>query len=108
MRIPALLTQQQAALLEPLRCGHPVAMERLIALLYGHRPDGGPDDPAGNIAVQISKLRARLAPHGVIIVTVGQAGYMVHPDHRDRLTALLASWLPQALAASPQMPLPLH
>lgn len=98
MRISALLTQQQSMLLEPLRRGHPVPMLRLIALLYGDRPDGGPDDPAGTISVQLCKLRARLAPHGIAILTVGRdGGYMVHPAHLERLSQLLAAWLPQAI-----------
>jgi hypothetical protein len=97
VHIHSLLTPQQTRLLEPLRKGHPVPVERLVAVLYADRPDGGPDDAIGVVQVQICKLRARLAPHGVTIVTVGRDGYMVHPPHRERLSDLLASWLPAAI-----------
>lgn len=109
MRIPALLTQQQSVLLEALRRGYPVSMPRLVTLVYGDRTDGGPDDPSGTISVQICKLRARLAPHGIVIVTVGRdGGYMVRPADLERLAHLLASWVPSAIEQCEQSTFAFH
>ena len=93
---PALFTLQQKLILDQLRHtrGSPIPVERLIEALYGARYDGGPDNAAAVVRVQILRLRSRLAERGVSILTIGGAhasqGYMLDPDHLDRLEGLLA------------------
>ena len=56
---PALLTIQQKLLLDHLRHtrGSPLSVERLVAVLYGSRADGGPDQANKVVTVQMAKLR---------------------------------------------------
>ena len=97
-----LLTAQQQALIEPLRRGRPVPVKDLVAALYAARWDGGPDNAAGAVRTMIYELRQRLAPHGVAILTIGLGrgaqGYMLDPDHDERLEQALAACWRGALA----------
>lgn len=99
-----LLTAQQKALLEPLRCGSPVPINRLVSTLYASRWDGGPDNPEGVVHVMIYNLRQRLSPHGIAILTIGSGrgaqGYMVDPDHVPRLDSLMAEAWQGAIEAA--------
>ena len=97
---PSLFTLQQKILLDHLRhCrGSPLPVERLVAVLYGAQWDGGPDHADVVVRIQIKKLRQRLSPYGIAILTIGAGrgsqGYMLEPDHLDRLEALLVA-MPQ-------------
>lgn len=88
-----MLSPTQRALIEPLRHGQPVPVRHLIVLLYGPRFDGGPEDAANAVRQIIFKARRKLAEYGVHIRTVGTGrgshGWMVDPEHRDALAALL-------------------
>jgi len=88
-----MLSPTQRALIEPLRHGEPVSLSRLISLLYSARYDGGPDDAANAVRQIVFKARRKLAEHSIQIRTVGTGrgshGWMVEPDHRDALSALL-------------------
>ena len=88
-----MLSPTQRALIEPLRHGEPVPVRRLIVLLYGCRFDGGPEDAANAVRQIIWKARRKLAEHGIHIRTVGTGrgshGWMVDPEHRAALAALL-------------------
>jgi hypothetical protein len=91
-----MLSPTQRALIEPLRHGEPVPVRRLIVLLYGCRFDGGPEDAANAVRQIIWKARRKLAEHGIHIRTVGSGrgshGWMVEPEHRDALAALLGNF----------------
>ena len=88
-----MLSPTQRALIEPLRHGEPVPINKLISLLYGPRYDGGPDDAANAVRQIVFKARRKLAEHSIQIRTVGTGrgshGWMVEPEHRDALAALL-------------------
>lgn len=87
--IPSLLTAQQRALLAPLRRRSPVPVERLAEVLYSGRPDGGPEHAPHVIRIQIQRIRERLAPFGIRILTLSGQGYMVDPAHVPALNQLL-------------------
>ncbi len=92
---PGLLTLQQRLLLEhflglrgiPLSCG------RVVAALYGSDWSGGPQDAATAARMHVMRLRRRLAPHGIDILTVGigrgAQGWLIDPDHFERLRVLV-------------------
>lgn len=90
-----MLSPTQRAVLEPLRQGTPVPVERLVNHIYGARYDGGPDNAAVTIRQQIYYMRQKLALHGIEIRTIGQGrgshGYMVPPEQATKLDELLAS-----------------
>lgn len=96
---PARLTLQQRILLDHLRHtrGSPLPVERLIAVLYGSRADGGPDNAAKTVTTQIRNLRRELEPHGVRILTIGLGrgaqGYMLDPETLDHLEVVMAASL---------------
>jgi hypothetical protein len=74
--------------------GSRLPVERFISALYGGRSDGGPDFAAHQVRTQMHRLRRRLEPHAISILTVGPAGakgYMIDPAHYDRFESLLAS-----------------
>jgi len=92
---PGLLTLQQRLLLEHflgLR-GVPLACGRVIAVLYGSDWNGGPEDAATAARMHVMRLRRRLAPHGIDILTVGigrgAQGWLVDPEQFERLRALV-------------------
>jgi hypothetical protein len=93
--VPCALTATQRVLLAPLMRGSPVPQERLISHLYGARWDGGPDCADVCIRMHIARIRRRLLPHGIDLLTIGMTkgsrGYMVDPDHVDKLATLLAA-----------------
>ena len=72
-------------------------VERLVDVLYGTCPDGGPDHANACLYNQICDLRRRLAPHGIALLTIGRGrssqGYMIDPHHVDGLKTLLAEAL---------------
>lgn len=94
---PGLLTLQQRLLLEHfLGCrGIPLACGRVIAVLYGSDWDGGPEDAPAAARMHIVRLRQRLKPHGIDILTIGigrgAQGWMVEPEHYERLRDLMRS-----------------
>lgn len=94
---PRLLTIQQRLILDHLRhCrGSPLPIERLIVAVYGHRYDGGPEYASPAIRCQIFRMRKVLREHGIHILTVGvgrgSQGYLIDPDHLDRLEDLLVT-----------------
>lgn len=95
---PPHLTLQMRAILDELRHtrGSPIPMSRLVAALYAKRHDGGPDNPEVVIRVQIHRMRAELARHGILILTIGgrgggAIGYMIDPDSLDLVEAVIAT-----------------
>lgn len=66
-----MLSPTQRAMIAELRHGQVVSTEKFIETVYGARTDGGPDDASRVIRQQIFKMRAKLAPLGVEIETVG-------------------------------------
>jgi hypothetical protein len=72
-----------------------LSRERIIALLYGGDWHGGPDDAAGAVRKHIARLRQRLEPHGIRLLTMGLGqgaeGWLVDPEHLGRLADLLAA-----------------
>ena len=92
---PALLTLQQRLILDHLRhCrGGPLPVARLIVAIYGYRYDGAPDYAEATVRNQIFKMRAKLAGHGIKLLTIGHGrgtqGYMIDPDDLDRVEGLL-------------------
>ena len=92
---PGLLTLQQRLLLEHfLGCrGIPLACGRVVAALYGSNWHGGPDDAAAAARMHVMRLRRRLAPHGIDILTVGigrgAQGWLIDPAHFERLRVLV-------------------
>ena len=93
-----MLSPTQRAMIAALRHGQPdpVPTARLVDVIYGGRLDGGPDDAAVNVRVQISQIRAKLGPVGIQIDRVsglgrGANGYRIRPEHCGALDALLAT-----------------
>ena len=91
-----MLSPIQRAMIAALRHGQPdpVPTARLVDVIYGGRLDGGPDDAAVNVRVQIRAIRVKLAPVGIEIDRViGRGrdanGYRIRPEHCGRLDALL-------------------
>ena len=105
---PLLLTAQHQALLEPLRHGSPVSVDRLVSVLYAARWDGGPEDAPGTVRTLIYYLRGRLAPAGIAILTIGigrgAQGYMVDPEHLASLDGALEAGRRHAIALARQRP----
>ena len=95
--VPQTLTLQQRIILDHLRHarGSPLPIERLVAAVYGSRHDGGPENAAAVVKVQICHMRRCLGSHGVRILTIGfgrnAQGYMIDPDHLDLLESVLAT-----------------
>ena len=54
------LSRSEGAILSRLASGRSVPMRDVIDSLYGHREDGGPDDPENTIKVMACKLRKKL------------------------------------------------
>lgn len=88
----ALLATQESRILRFL-LQHPTEPQSafdIAAHLYQGRSDGGPNYPVNVIKVTICRVRAKLAPHGVNLLTIG-SGYMVDPDHTERLRYVMAA-----------------
>lgn len=64
----------------------------IYSLLYGDRPECDQPDPR-IIDVEISKSRAKLRPLGIEIKTVWGVGYIMEPESRRALGALMAAQL---------------
>lgn len=60
--------------------------EQIAELVWGDRPDGGPDDINNNVKVHLSKLRRKLVPLGVTIKTLWNIGYVMSKEDRAKLT----------------------
>lgn len=94
--IPAHLTLQQQMLLDHfLRTrGIPLSRERIIAVLYGNDWSGGPEDAATSVRMHILRLRQKLKPHGIDVLTIGigpgSSGWMLDPEHFAQAQALLS------------------
>ena len=86
--IPAAwdLTETEATVLNVLVARQVADNESVRFALYGDRLDGG---PLGRIVHGwIHKLRAKLAPHGIVIETVWGVGHRLDTASRDVLVAL--------------------
>lgn len=55
--------------------GNTVHFERIINRLWGHDPNGGPDDPLSGIAVRVHNANKRLEASGYRIENVWGIGY---------------------------------
>lgn len=51
----------------------PVTKEKLVHEMWGHLPDGGPDDPLGVLRVQSMHLNKRLKKLGLSVNGGGKA-----------------------------------
>jgi hypothetical protein len=64
-----------------------------VAHLYGSRRNG-PEFADAAIRMAISRLRRRLAAHGIDLLTIGEnrwvEGYMIDPGQVDKLASLIA------------------
>lgn len=86
---PANLTYTRRVLLEML-ISRPVATtDAIIDKLWGHDPNGGPDNPAGVIRVHMTYLRRFLRDHGVTIESDYMVGYRIPEAMRDMARAAL-------------------
>lgn len=98
-----LLTAQQRILLDLLCCRSPIPTERLITNLYADRHDGGPETAWNVVRIQIQRLRKRLEPHNVKILTLPGRGYMVDPHDIPAVESLRASSLDAEIACARAM-----
>jgi len=75
----ACFSPQQEVIFDCLKrhAGRTVSYDALVALLYDHRADGGPDDPRSVLACQICHLRRLLRPSGETIRTIWGRGYQL-------------------------------
>lgn len=72
-QLTARLSPSQRAIFALLakKPGAPIPNERIVAALYDHRPDGGPD-AAKEVAVQlVYQTKKRIEPYGWTIVSHG-------------------------------------
>ena len=60
-------TQRRIADLLASRFGRPVLCEHVADVVYADDPDGGPDGGIRVISAHISKIRRRIAKHGLSI-----------------------------------------
>ena len=88
--IYSLLTAQQLALLGPLCRRSPTPVQALADAIYADRADGGPDNADHVVRIQIQRMRERLEPHGIRILTFVGQGYMFDPQHVPKLNALMS------------------
>lgn len=92
---PTTFTPQQRLILEHFLETKGIALtrERIIAVLYGNDPDGGPDDADSAVRSHLKRLRERLDPYGIKVLTIGigqgAEGWLVDPDHIMALAKLL-------------------
>lgn len=89
-----MLSPTQRTMMAALRHDSgPVSLSRLVDELYGYRADGGPEDAARAVRIQMCKLRAKLDQIGIRIETMGRGraseGYAVSDEHRNAIDALL-------------------
>lgn len=94
-RFPAPMSPQQREILGILLT-RAIAMDALIAALYGRRPEcDQPDNPSRVIFVQLTRLRAALAPHRLAILCQPQSCgnnqtlYFMTASDRARAKALM-------------------
>lgn len=80
-------TAAQARLLQVLITGKVV---RTAALMAACSPDGylATDN---NLKVQLSRLRAKLAPHGIQIINNWSVGYSIAAEHRSKVLEIMAA-----------------
>lgn len=103
---PTTFTPQQHLILEHFLETKGIALtrERIIAVLYGNDPDGGPDDADKAVRNHILRLRERLDAHGIAILTIGigqgAEGWMVDPDHIMKLADLIQALPAMAVEAA--------
>jgi hypothetical protein len=89
------LPAQQRTLLDEFRHtrGSPIPIERLTYALYGSRYDGGPDCAHSMTRKILERLRRSIGVRGISILTIGYGrgtqGYMLDPEHLDRVEAFL-------------------
>lgn len=64
----------------------------IIDVMYGHDPDGGPNDPVRTLRVIVSHLRPKLISAGIVLRTVWGRGFVIDEPTRGewlrRLTAI--------------------
>jgi hypothetical protein len=94
--IPPLGPAERIILVE-LSKRQTVTMEHIIHVLYGHRIDGGPDDPANNFRVTLTRLRKKLSPLGIRIENVGRgchapSFYAIRGVERETIRRALAAF----------------
>ena len=70
------LSPQQRALVQGIMRRPGISTPQLADLLWSHDPDGGPDDAPRLIITQVSKARARMAPHGYTLRSAGWRWYV--------------------------------
>lgn len=80
------LTHSRRVILKALVQREFVPIESLIDLLWGHDPNGGPDDPLNVIRVHMAFVRRFLERFGVIVETSRGLGYRI-PSAQMRETA---------------------
>ena len=78
-------------LLEP----RTISIDEYIEALYADRDDGGPLDARGSICAQLLRVRNKLRPFGVTLVTQKYHGWYVPADQEPALRALLSVELQQ-------------
>ena len=67
-----------------------ISGESLFTIVWGEKPES--DQPESKlVAVYISKLRAKLKPHGIEIKTRWGQGFYMEPESKKRLRDLCAS-----------------
>jgi two-component system, cell cycle response regulator CtrA len=81
------LTGPESIILAALIKHRVVTRDALMAALYsGRGPDAEPD--SGIIDVFIYRIRRKLRPRGIAIVTVRERGWMLSPEDRRRLSGI--------------------
>lgn len=87
---------QQRIVLSLLCQGIPMSVRELVKALYSSRHDGGPDRADRVVIVTVRRLRQKLRPYGIDVLSIGEGrntgihGYMVDPDHVPLVKELFA------------------
>jgi hypothetical protein len=71
------LSEMETRIMAVLLRGHPTPIRRLVEIIYADRDE--PQEAYHIIAILIHRLRGRLYPFGIKIVTNGWAGYTLDP-----------------------------
>ena len=89
-----LFTPDQLTILRLFQRPGIVNMDRMLCALYEDDPDGGPVYAQTCVRVQVARLRKKLIPFGIAILTIGRGvaaqGYALDPSHLAALKRLLA------------------